>query len=356
MEKKTHILMTGGGTLGPVTPLFGIVSEWQKVEEGVKVSWIGTPSGPEKSLVEDKGIAFYPLLAPKLDRHKWWAWVTIGPLMVASCIRAFVLLKSIKPDIVFTAGGYVSVPVVWMAKLLRIPSWVHQLDVKPGIANRLMAPFAQRVSVTWEGSAKAFPARKTIVVGGLVRDGIAKGDRNRLMHLLDLDPAKPTVLVIGGGTGASTVNLAMEAIADDLLATMNVIHVTGKGKMIDLLKEKGRGYAAIEFLSTEMNDAYAAADVVVARAGMGTITELAELGKPSVILPIPDSHQLENAHALEDRGAAEIIWKMNPQILKQVIVNLINDHNRRNELGKGIGGIYSLNAAEKIVSESRSMV
>lgn len=344
--------MTGGGTLGPVTPLFGLVAEWRRRDPLVKVSWIGTPNGPEKSLVLSHNATFYPLLAPKLARNKKWTWIAIVPVFLFSCVKAFILLRTIKPDIVFTAGGYVSVPVVWMAFILRIPSWAHQLDVKPGIANRLMAPFTRRVSVCWQESASAFSKNKTVVVGGMVRDDISNGSKERIIRLLDLDSSKPTLLVIGGGTGATAMNNAMNAIADDLVQHINVIHLTGKGKMIDSLREKGRGYVALEFLSSDMKDAYAVADLVVARAGMGTITELAALKKASIMIPIPNSHQLENAHALDDRNASEVIWNMNPQILKQTILNLINDDNRRSELGRNIARIFPLNAAERIVDDA----
>lgn len=351
-HNKRHILMTGGGTLGPVTPLIAIAREWQRRDPNAVVSWIGTPGGPERIIVEEAGFDFYSLLAPKLDRHRKWTWPFIPLLMLYSCVRAFFMLRKMRPSIVFTAGGYVSVPVVLVAWALRIPIWVHQLDVVPGLANRIMAPFATKISVTWLDSLDAFPERKTIQAGSVVRDGILHGDKQKVMEKYGLDPEKLTVFVIGGGTGAAPINDAMVAIGPDIAKAANVVHLTGLGKMERGLEEIASNYVALEFLGKDIGDYFAAADIVVARAGMGTILELSALGKASILVPLRNTDQLANARQLKEAGAAVLIGKLNGQILKQEILHLLEDDEFRWQLQDRIRGLFVENGEERIVKEA----
>lgn len=351
-----HILMTGGGTLGPVTPLLAVAAEWRKREPDVKISWVGTPSGPEKVLIEGAKIDFYALQAPKFDRTRLWTLPIVPVLMLWSAVRAFGLLKHLQPDLVMSAGAYVSVPVAWMARLRGVPVWIHQLDVVPGLANKLMAKVATRISVTWPESQAAFPARKTEVVGAMARKFVKVGEQQMARERYAFSADKPTVLVMGGGTGAAKLNEMMSIIAPELLQIANVLHLTGKGKMLGALTALGGNYVAVEFLHEGMADAYAVADVVVARAGMGTIAELAALGKPTVLIPIPDSHQEANAKALVDRQAADSVDYLTPQTLMQAIKRLLDDAVRRTELSHHIRGIFALNADERIVHDALALL
>lgn len=349
--------MTGGGTLGPVTPLLGIVEEWRKRDPEVTFTWIGTHTGPERELIESHDITFSALAAPKLSRHKPWMWPLIPIMMVASCIRAFNLLHDNRPDLIFSAGGFTSVPIVWVGWFMRIPSWIHQLDVQPGLANRIMGPVATRISVTWKESLNAFSKSKTDVYGGLVRSDIREGNGYRFLNRYDLSSDKPTVLVIGGGTGAQSINDAIEITAADLVKSMNVILLTGKGKMSPRVKGlELEGFLAKEFLAGEMADALDAADVVVARAGMGTIAELVALKKATILIPIPGTHQEWNAKALDQRDAADVIWKLTPQILAQSIRRVIEDTQRQRGLEQRIGTALSMQAARMIVDDARSLI
>lgn len=349
--------MTGGGTLGPVTPLLGVVEEWRKRDPDVQFSWIGTPTGPEQELIETYNIPFHALAAPKLSRHKPWIWPFIPLMMVASCIRAFNLLHDNPPDMIFSAGGFTSIPVVWVGWFMRIPSWIHQLDVQPGLANRIMGPVAKRVSVTWKESLGAFSKAKADVYGGLVRGDIHGGNGYRFLNRYDLNVDRPTVLVLGGGTGAQSINEAIEITAQDLTKEMNVVLLTGKGKMSPRVKSlELDGFLAKEFLGDEMRDALDAADVVVARAGMGTIAELVALKKATILIPIPGTHQEWNAKALDQRDAADVIWKLTPQILAQSITRVIHDKQRQRGLEQRIGTGLSMHAARMIVDDARSML
>jgi UDP-N-acetylglucosamine--N-acetylmuramyl-(pentapeptide) pyrophosphoryl-undecaprenol N-acetylglucosamine transferase len=350
-----HILFTGGGTLGPVTPLLSVAAQWRRRDPEVRCSWIGTPKGPERLLVEGAKIPFYELTAPRMNRYRKWTYPFIPLHMLWSMYKAAKMLKAIRPDMVFSAGAYVSVPVALVAWLMRIPVWVHELDVRPGVANRVMAPFAKRMSTTWPQSAEAYPAKKTTVVGTMVRSTLALGDRVSARDRYGLRPEYPTLLVLGGGTGAASLNEAMLIIADEVLRIANVIHLTGRGKMLpalQTLQEQGKSYIALEFLHEGLADAYAVADVVVARAGMGTISELAALGKASIIIPLPGSQQEENARALEAQEAADVLSHMTPQVLLQAITKMLQSQEYRSERAERLRRIFPVNADERIVHEA----
>ena len=354
-----HILFTGGGTLGPVTPLLAIAAQWRKRDPDVRCSWIGTPHGPERLLVEGAKISFEPLSAPRINRYKKWTYPFVPLHMIWSVWRAAQLLRACRPDMIFSAGAYVSVPVVLVAWCMRIPVWVHELDVRPGLANKVMALFAKRMSTTWNESAKAYSAKKTTVVGTMVRSTLAFGDRVSARDRYGLRADFPTVFILGGGTGASTINNAMVVIADEVLRVANVIHLTGRGKMIPALQkfqEEGKPYIALEFLHEGMADAYAVADVVIARAGMGTISELAALGKASIILPIPGSQQEENARALQSHDAADVLYNFTPQVLLQAVLKMVQSTEHRTQRAEHIRRIFPVNADERIVHEAIEML
>lgn len=355
ISRPCHILFTGGGTLGPVTPLLAVAAEWRKRDPRVKFTWIGTPDGPERLMVESAKIPFLPLSAPKFDRTRPWTWCIAPIHLVISTIRAGRMLANLEPAMIMTAGAYVSVPVAFAAAIMRIPCWVHQLDRVVGLANRLMAPFAKRVSVTWEENMADFSASRAMAVGGMIRSFLRVGSAATAREVFGLRHALPTVLVLGGGTGASSVNDAMSVIGAELVRHANVIHLTGQGKMLQRLEAIGSGYVAREFLGEGMADAYAVADVVVARAGMGTIAEVIALGKPTIFLPL-SGHQSVNAQAVLDRGAAEVLFHVTPQILLQSILRLLENSTRRETLSAKIHTVFPVNGDERIVDEAVKML
>ncbi|MBT3230943.1 UDP-N-acetylglucosamine--N-acetylmuramyl-(pentapeptide) pyrophosphoryl-undecaprenol N-acetylglucosamine transferase [Candidatus Uhrbacteria bacterium] len=354
LNQKKRILMTGGGTLGPVTPLLAIVEEWQS-QESIEVSWIGTRKGAERALVESMQIPFVSIVSTKFDRSRWWTWWLIPIQLLIGLIQSFIELKKMRPDVVFTAGGYVSVPVVIMARLMGISTWVHQLDIVPGLANRIMAPFARQITVTWPDSLEHFSQKKTTVVGGVMRHALLHGEREQACERYSLDKDKLILLVVGGGTGALSINQTMEAIGSDLLNDIQIVHLTGKGKMTQRLESMGEGYLALEFLGLGMKDAFAMADLVVARAGMGTIIELCALKKPTVLIPLHNTDQLANAKMVQERGAAEVLWEINPQILKQTIKKLVENEERRKRLSYRISALFSAFGAKDIVRMAKGI-
>ncbi len=350
-DKSPHILLTGGGTLGPVTPLLAIRDEWRLRAPDAKISWVGTPTGPEKSFLSgDVAMEFYSLFAPKLSRHQKWKWPFLPFLFFISTVWAFVLLRKLRPDIVYTAGGYVSVPLFLVARVMGIPTWVHQLDVEPGLANKIMARMASRISTTFADSAAQLGG---VYVGGMIRQ--MDGDATRALQKFDLDPAKPTVFLMGGGTGAMQLNDALLAITPDLLPQVNIIHSFGKGKKPASVQSM-HGYYATELLVSDLADAYAVSDILIARGGLGTLLEAVAWQKPVIMVPIEGSHQEKNAKIVEEAGAGVVLKRMNPQMLLRAIEKMVQNRFEREVMGRSMGELVSLGAEKEIVEESINLL
>lgn len=349
------MLFTGGGSLGPVTPLLAVVEAMRTIDSTVAYVWVGTPHGPERQLVEAAGVTFFSLEAPKLSRNAPRTWPAVPFRLLWSFRMAVHILTRERPDIVVSAGAYVSVPVVWAAAALGIPSWIHQQDVRPGLANRLMAPFAKQISVAWARDASAFAKKKTIVVGNPVRPSVLGGSRERGLQRFGLAPTRPTVLVLGGGTGAVWLNHAVTELARAHGRMINILHLTGIGKKLKL-DEVPEGYVAIELVKEGMADAYAMADLVVCRAGMGTISELAATKKAAIVIPMPNSHQEDNTAVLEELHAAVVLHqeRTTPQILNETIARLLKDPAERAHLGERLhAALPTDGVAEKLAGRLR---
>ncbi len=343
------ILMTGGGTLGPVTPLIAIGNAVEKSAFNVEIVWVGTPQGPEGDLLKNLGYRFISLKTAKLPRYASASILSAPFVLGKSYFQAREILHREKPDLVMSAGGYVSVPLIWAAKTMKIKTWIHQLDVRPGLANKMMAPFAGWITTSWKKSVAAFPKEKTEWIGSPVRDGFKKADREEGVRSWGVNSDLPTVLVVGGGTGATWINQVIPEIAPSLLEKANVIHQVGKNKTSSVPNKSGRGkYIRTDFI-VEMDKAFAVADVVVCRAGMGTLSELALTSKPAIVVPIPGSHQEDNAKVLQGNKAA-IVFKevQGAQELEDTISKLLADKKHQKELGKKI---YDLLPTEHVADK-----
>lgn len=347
LNHKPKILMTGGGTLGPVIPLLNLKEIWHKKNSEIDFSWIGTLTGPEREFVEKFGIEYFALTSPKLSRHQPWKWIFIPFHLLFSLIWAFILLKKISPDLMITTGAYVSVPVAFICKLFGVPIWVHQLDIEVGLANKIMSPLAERISVTFEQSLNVFSEKKTQLVGAIINnDSFDKGEAKKKLHL-KMD--KPLLLVMGGGTGAVSINEAMLAIGEELMKDWQVVHLTGKGKMIDDLDNIGEDYYAEEIIIDEMSTLWAAADLVVARGGLGTLLDIIKYGKASIIIPIMGSHQEKNADFMENAGVAKVLRNINGQILLTSIKSMLDNRLERELMENNVINLLDRGGGEKII-------
>lgn len=338
-----RILLTGGGTLGSVSPLLALIPQLK--EEGHQIQFVGTIKGPERTLVEEFGIPFFSIIAPKFRRYLSWRHLLLPIEFIISIVMALAFIIKSPQDVVVSAGGFVSVPIVWAAWLLRIPAVIHQQDLQPGLANRLMQPFADSITIAFEKSLQDFkgPSDKIIWTGNPVRDLRPTTDS------LQLDPSYPNVLIFGGGTGALALN---ELVSADLCEFANVIHLTGKNKSEKVSDISHARYHQFDFLHQEMAEALQKADVVVARAGLGTITELATLGKAAIIIPMPRTHQEQNAEYLEQQKAAVVLdqEQQDRQSFILQINELLQDQNRRKMLTMNIAKLTKPDAAACLVS------
>ena len=323
-----RILLAGGGSGGSTAPVLAVAQELRS-RKAREFLYVGTAGGPEKELVASLGIPFRSVRTGKLRRY--WSLQNLVdlvriPMGLAEALR---VVRAFQPDVAFAAGGFGAVPPLLAGNLLRVPSVIHQQDVEPGLANRILAPFASAVTVTFPPSLGHFPRSKTALTGNPVRREILAGKREEALRIFGLRADRQTVLVTGGGTGAMGLNRLVAAAAPLLVPTCQILHITGRGKGVDVPK-LGNGYLQMEFLTQEMAHALAAADLVVSRAGLSTLTEIAALGKASVLIPMPRSHQNANAEAFAAGDAAVVLQegKIGPEQLAGAILSLLSDKGR----------------------------
>lgn len=346
-----RLFLVGGGTLGPVAPLVAIGEAAKERGDLEIVGFIGTARGPERALVASLGVPFFPVWAGKWRRY-WDIRNLLAPFVtLIGIVQAYRIIAKLKPDVIVSGGSFVGVPVVIVARLLGIKTVIHQQDVVPSLANKFVAALANTITVTFPETAAAFPKEKTVVIGNPVRPSVLRGNRERALHRFDLDPEFPTLFVFGGGTGAQFLNDLVEQALPKLTEVCQVVHATGVGKFPLRLLQKKRRYHPIEIFREAMPDVYAVADVVLARAGIGTITELAALGKPAIIVPIPHSHQEQNAALLAALGAAEVCSQseLTPDALVELVCALLADRKKLRDLGESLRKINPPNALAAVL-------
>ena len=343
------IIFTGGGTLGPVTPLLAVYETWKQKNQDLTAVWVGTSRGPERRLVAAAVLPFYSLPVARLPRYLSWEWLTFPVFFVAAFLKALWILRREQPDLIASAGGFTGVPMIYAGWLLGIRAWVHQLDIQPLLSNRLTAPLAKYLTVTWPNNLNSFKKPATIV-GALVRPSLLVSVKNNA-NVFSLDQALPTVFILGGGSGSTWLNEIMLQIGPRLIEHANVIHVTGRGKMMAGLKMIGPRYHVAEFLDEEMAAAWFAATVVVSRAGMGALSELAAFEKPAVIIPLPDSPQEMNAAVLAAARAAIVLTQKDTpaSALEKTILSLLTDTEKRRQLSERISTVLSTDGAKQVV-------
>jgi len=342
------IIISGGGTIGSVSPLIAIFEEIKRIKPDAEFLWLATKNGPEIELIKSYNIPIKEIYSGKLRRYFSFQNF-IDPFRIfLGFIQSFFIIKKFKPQVILSAGGFVAVPVVWAGWFLRRPCLIHQQDIRPGLANKLMANFASIITVTFEKSLKDFNPKKTKLVGNPVRKDILNGSRQEATKIFNLDQNLPTVLVIGGGTGALNLNNLVINSLQGLVSFCQVIHITGgRGKT----EAKHSRYHSFEFLTDKLKHAYAAADLVVSRAGLSSLTELAALGKPSIIIPIPNSHQEENVIEFFKNQAIALLKEknLNPDNFPQAIKEVLSDKVELENLSRNIKKVMPNNAVEKII-------
>ncbi|MFH1286832.1 MAG: UDP-N-acetylglucosamine--N-acetylmuramyl-(pentapeptide) pyrophosphoryl-undecaprenol N-acetylglucosamine transferase [Candidatus Magasanikbacteria bacterium] len=354
------IILSGGGTLGPVTPLLAIYEALTREYKDATFIWIGTKGGPEKEIVEKAGIPFIAITSGKLRRYiSFWNVIDIFRIVIGF-FRSIGIMFRYSPDACISAGGYVSVPLHWAAWLFGVPSWIHQQDVQVGLSNRFMAPFARIITTSLESQMKLFPKRKVKWIGNPVRNEILSGSKDRAMELFDLKEDLPIIFATGGGTGSLRVNQMIVEAVGHLKGHAQIIHLTGKERPQELAEKAQKHfdyYQVHQFFSEEMKHAYAAADIVISRGGFGTLSELAALSKPAILIP-KHGHQVQNVSFLAEAGAVEVVDETTKDgnYLARLVKDLISDKNRMITLGSTLNKTMPLATETKIVGILKSIL
>jgi len=335
-EQRKRIFLAGGSTGGgPVMPLLALAKTLARELPVCEFLWLGSSLPLERKLVAHAGIAYRAIPSGKLRRYVAWENVMDIACVIGGFFSAVALISRYRPKLMVTAGGFSGPPVALACWLFHIPVHVHQQDVIPGLANRLMAPFAASVSVTVAASQRYFSPRKTTVTGAVVRADVLYGDASRFFRSLGIDTHKPVVIVLGGGQGAIALNRLVEQSLVYMSPDVHIAHVTGYGKR--LTPTRRRGYTQKEFVGADLPDWYAAADIVVTRAGFATLAELAALRKTVVVVPMPRSHQEANAAYFADRQGVRVLAETaDPKIFAENITNLLADAQARKRLGDAL--------------------
>ena len=302
------IVLTGGGTLGHVTPHLSLIPHL--LQAGYEIHYIGTEKGMEAEKIRSvPGVTYHAVQSGKLRRYFSWQNFIDPFQVIAGAFQSARLMGKIKPDVVFSKGGFVAVPVVFGAWLHRVPVVCHESDLTPGLANRLCAPFARKIATTFPECAQAL-GPKAEMTGTPLRPELFRGSRARGLSLLGFDGSKPILLMMGGSSGAQAVNKALREALPRLTDKFDVAHICGKGNLDEALQGMS-GYRQLEFLDAELPDALACADLVLSRAGSNALCEFQALCKPMLLVPYPKGasrgDQILNAQSLQKRGLARVL-------------------------------------------------
>jgi len=322
------IVLTGGGSGGHVTPNMALAP--YLAERGYEVHYIGTKDGIERELVS--GIPYHEISAGKFRRYASIKNISDPFRTMAGYFQAKKILKDLKPSIVFCKGGFVSVPVAFAAHSLHIPVILHESDYTPGLANRLCAPKADKICLSFDAGAERYPG-KSVVTGAPIRRELLYGDRKKGLAFCGLADGRPVLMVMGGSLGAGALNDLIDQSLEDITKTFSVIHLRGRGNI--KTEWTGRGdYAQFEYVSGEMPDLYAAADIVLSRAGAGAVFEILALKKPALLVPLTLSQsrgdQILNAGFFREKGYSMMMEQegLNPGVLTGALLQLYESRDR----------------------------
>lgn len=320
-----RIILTGGGTAGHVTPNIALLPRLKEL--GYEIHYIGSYTGIEKELIEQFEVPYHGISSGKLRRYFSVQNFT-DPFRVLKGFReANKLIKTLKPDVIFSKGGFVSVPVVMAGKRCHVPTIIHESDMTPGLANKLSIPSATKVCCNFPETLELLPKGKAVLTGSPIRQELLSGSKEAALKFCGLTADKPTILVIGGSLGSVAVNNAVREILPTLLKEFHVIHLCGKGKMDESLKNQ-EGYVQFEYIKQELKDLFALTDIVISRAGANAICELLALRKPNLLIPLSANasrgDQILNARSFERQGFSVVLEEeeLKPQILLDTIHNL----------------------------------
>lgn len=355
-KQRPKIVLTGGGTAGHVSPNLALIPALEA--DGWEIVYIGSSNGIEKQLVAEAGIPYYGISSGKLRRYFSWQNFIDPFKVIKGIFDAFFAIAKVKPKVVFSKGGFVTVPVIFASWLQRIPVIIHESDFSSGLANRLSIPFATKICVTFPETVKHLSkyASKVKHTGLPIRPDILKGDAAKGREFCGIYGDLPVLFVVGGSTGSAKINQAVRSVLDNLTQTYQVVHACGKGNLDPHLKNYPR-YQQHEYLGTELADVLALADVVVSRSGANAVFEFLTLRKPNLLIPLSKSSsrgdQILNAKSFQSRGYSAVLLEegLTSDSLLTAIADLTQ---RRDEYIQNMNQSEDANAIAQIVDLIRA--
>ncbi|MBO5342244.1 MAG: undecaprenyldiphospho-muramoylpentapeptide beta-N-acetylglucosaminyltransferase [Lachnospiraceae bacterium] len=345
-----RIVLTGGGTAGHVTPNIALLPKLKEL--GYDIHYIGSYEGIEKKLITDFDIPYYGVATGKFRRYFDLKNVSDPFRVMKGFNEAKKILKELKPDVVFSKGGFVSVPVVRAAAALKIPCIIHESDMTPGLANKLCIPVASKVCCNFPETLQNLPAEKAVLTGSPIRKELHAGDKVAALNMCKFNANLPVIMVIGGSSGSVAINKAVRAALPKLLEDFQVVHICGTDRIDNLLLDKS-GYAQFEYLKSELKDVLAMADIVISRAGANAICELLALKKPNLLIPLPATSsrgdQILNAKSFESQGFSLVLNE--DDLDETTLVEKVHElyFNRKSYIDT-MSQSSQLNAVDKVIS------
>ena len=342
------IVLTGGGTAGHVTPNIALIPYLQK--EGYEIYYIGSKGGMEEELVKNCGVKYYGVSSGKLRRYIDKKNISDIFKVIKGIMEAKRLIKKIKPNVVFSKGGFVAVPVVVGAALNKIPVISHESDITPGLANKLAMPFSKAVCTTFPEAVKHIKDNKGIFTGTPIRDSLFNGNREKGLSLCSFSGNKPVLLIMGGSQGSVKINTSIRELLNKLTPKYDIIHLCGKGNLDKSLLDN-KSYKQFEYVSDQLKDIFAITDMVISRAGSNAICEFLALKKPMLLIPLGKNasrgDQILNANSFKSQGFAEVLDedKMTKGSLFDTINKVFDNKNeyiKNMENSKASNGINSV--------------
>lgn len=358
-----RIVLTGGGTGGHIFPLVSVAKKLkEKLGMEAELLYIGSKGKMEKEAMEENGIPVKYAMSGKVRRYFSLENIVDFLKIPIGLAQSLWILLVYMPDVVFSKGGYVSVPVVLAAWLYHIPVLIHESDAVPGVANKFLGMLAKRIAVSYPSAEKYFSAKKVALTGNPTREEILQGNPALARQKFNLTESLPTILIIGGSQGAQLINKAIIRIIPQLLHSAQIIHQTGENNFEEVkhlaaemgVKESKGGYHATPFLKIdELKDVLAVADLVISRAGSNSISDIAAVKKPTLLIPLSSAandHQRMNAYALAEIGAAAVLEENNlgENILMEKIEKLLKDKSLASAMAEKIKSFHHADAADKI--------
>ncbi len=343
------IVLTGGGTAGHVTPNIALIPELKK--NGWDVKYIGSYQGIEKDLIHKENIPYYGIASGKLRRYLSVQNLK-DPFKVAKgFFDAYKVLKKVKPKVVFSKGGYVTVPVVLAASTLKIPVVLHESDMTPGLANKIAMKGAKVICVNFEETLR-YVGNKGVWTGSPIRKELFEGNRERGNKLCGFNSQKPVLLMMGGSLGSVKINETLRKALPDLMPSFNIIHICGKGNLDHALND-AKGYKQFGYAGKELADLFAITDIMLSRAGANALSEILALNIPSLLIPLSQAasrgDQIQNAKAMQSKGYCEVLFE--EDLNEDALIEKINIlYNNRLDYRMAMKQASQIKAIDKIIN------